>query len=366
MFPQFAVTISEFNDAIDENSSDFHLDYDEHLRPYIDGKINEVDREIIESHLQFCALCLHQVRDLREFKQSLELQSLKDKLAKEEQESLLTKFGNWLNEYSKILTFAGLLVVFGLLGLWAFLNFRDQTKQLTKNENQIANNNPINSILQETPDPTPLSSANINVNSNANNKNNNANVTKPHTNTVIDEKLPENELATLILPEYLKDLRLKPRNVRSPADLKTEIIRIISPNGKVIREESPLLNWTKIKGVQNYEISISDENLNELKKEIVSVNQWRVPLNLTKGGFFNWQVSAQSDNKEYLGKGKFYVISQASKARINQAKDSLERGKAFAEAGLLDEAKIEFRQYLKQNPSSQTARKLLQKVESFK
>src|SRR5215218_1772510 len=47
----------------------FHLDYNEHLEPYVDGKVNEIDREIVDSHVALCSQCATDLRDLLAFKQ---------------------------------------------------------------------------------------------------------------------------------------------------------------------------------------------------------------------------------------------------------------------------------------------------------
>ncbi len=47
----------------------FHLDYDEHVAPYVDGAANDIDREIVESHIALCSQCEKDIRDLQEFRQ---------------------------------------------------------------------------------------------------------------------------------------------------------------------------------------------------------------------------------------------------------------------------------------------------------
>ncbi|MCS6861930.1 MAG: zf-HC2 domain-containing protein, partial [Abditibacteriales bacterium] len=44
-----------------------HLTY-EQLEAYVDSALDEVDREIVESHLELCATCVAEVRDLRAFR----------------------------------------------------------------------------------------------------------------------------------------------------------------------------------------------------------------------------------------------------------------------------------------------------------
>ena len=61
----------------------------------------------------------------------------------------------------------------------------------------------------------------------------------------------------------------------------------------------------------------------------------------------------------------FFMIRPQMKRQKEQASfsDSLEKGKAFAEAGLLDDAKREFQQYLKQNPDSKIAKLWRKQIE---
>jgi hypothetical protein len=367
MFPQINQTIADFNKEIINRNEPFHLDYDEHLRPYIDETINEIDREIIESHLENCSSCSHQVRDLREFKESLELKKLKQEIAEKAKESVWTKFGNWFTANTRILAFGSLLIVVSLLGLFAFFNLPKQNDQAKVEPNinvavpiQTPNVTPTDGVV--TPTPT-----NIKVETNVNKplptvKNVNVTATPTPSPTITPQ---ETELAEIKLPNYLKDLRTKTDSLRGNSDGKTEQIAIISPNGKVIRETSPTLNFNKLEGIETYEVSIYNGST-LIKKEIISSNSWRVSVTLSKEKLYEWQVSAKSGDKNYLGQGKFYIVSQVDENKIRRAKDSLQRGKAFAEAGLIDDARREFKQYLKQNPGSQSAKKLLLQIASKK
>lgn len=53
----------------DESSA--HLDFDEELMPYVEGRAGEAEREVIEMHLSQCAQCAREVRGLREFAEQL-------------------------------------------------------------------------------------------------------------------------------------------------------------------------------------------------------------------------------------------------------------------------------------------------------
>ena len=47
----------------------FHLDYEQHLEPYVEGKADDIDREIVDSHVALCSKCATDLKDLLAFKQ---------------------------------------------------------------------------------------------------------------------------------------------------------------------------------------------------------------------------------------------------------------------------------------------------------
>lgn len=59
----------EIDWQVDQSSA--HLDFDLEMVPYVDGRINETEREFIEIHLSHCAQCACEVRELREFAEGL-------------------------------------------------------------------------------------------------------------------------------------------------------------------------------------------------------------------------------------------------------------------------------------------------------
>src|SRR4029078_2411733 len=47
----------------------FHLDYDQQLQPYVDGTANDIDREIVDSHVAECSKCANELSDLLAFRE---------------------------------------------------------------------------------------------------------------------------------------------------------------------------------------------------------------------------------------------------------------------------------------------------------
>jgi anti-sigma factor RsiW len=51
-----------------------HLSYDQ-MAAYVDGKSEEIDREIVESHVELCARCAAELGDLASFAQTMAAES---------------------------------------------------------------------------------------------------------------------------------------------------------------------------------------------------------------------------------------------------------------------------------------------------
>src|SRR5262245_6822247 len=61
-----AATQMSLSPLPDQEEVATHLDYDQ-LAAYVDGTMDEVEREIADSHLLFCVECADEVGELREF-----------------------------------------------------------------------------------------------------------------------------------------------------------------------------------------------------------------------------------------------------------------------------------------------------------
>lgn len=343
-------------DLADETLRDFHLNYDEHLKPYIYETIDAVEREIVESHVEICSDCREDLRDLLQFHEELEREKEIRELSKPRFWSQVSEWFSAPNRKAVWLAFASIFVLGGAFLVWFFVSpTTNEIVQNPTNTNDFPINQTAPNIIQ-----TP------NVNQTVPKMNSTNSVENKNQNT--NELPKEIEMAALVLPNFLNELRLNENDtLRGNNDLPTQKIVVIAPNGNVIRTSTPVLSWKNIPNIENYEVSIFDNDFNKIAEtENLKGNSWRVP-NLTKGKIYQWEVSAKSisaDGKtqNYLGQGKFYIVSQTDENKINQARNSLERGKAFAEAGLLREAENEFRQFLKQNPNSENTKNFLRQI----
>ncbi len=339
------------------SGDEFHLNYEDHLKPFIYETISDIDKEIVDSHIEVCALCREDLRDLLSFHQELEREKEIRELSKA---GWLKSLTDWFSHphHKAVWLLVTSILIFASVGLlWFF--WSKPADEIVKNPAQTGN-------LENNQTASNINSTQAVIETNQNSVVPKANLNAENQNAIVPKEEPE--LANLVLPKFLKELKTsKDGTLRSDDDSVANKIAIISPNGIVIRDSSPILQWQNVPNIQTYEVTVFDENENRLAKiDSVSRNSWRIS-NLTKGKIYHWQVlgkSVSADGKtiNFIGQGKFYIVSEQDERRINQATDSLQRGKAFAEAGLLREAANEFRKQLRGNPDSEAAKKWLNQV----
>lgn len=352
----------------------FHLDYDEHLRPFVDNEADSATREIVESHTQACANCAFQLRELREFSESLRLREIEKKSVYAP--TFAQKIGGWFQQFPHNLTFKIifplLLIVIGLAAI--FLLFRQpKLEDFAKENTSVQNNLPEinqNSLISESSD--------RHNKSNSNQTSKNANVVEVLPKAV-DETTTEladlpSDLREKILtvlnskklafPAFLPTLREK-LNLRGEADLKQ---MSLYPNGEAIRETVPNFKWKNFADSGNYTVEIFDENNQSIETSaVINGTNWTTKTKLERGKIYKWEVRSENDgSREHFQSfsGKFKILDQKTSTDLDKlsGKSPLVRGIAFASAGNLTSAEKELREAAKQKKDSQAAMTFLQQI----
>jgi hypothetical protein len=149
---------------------------------------------------------------------------------------------------------------------------------------------------------------------------------------------------------------------------------VIEPVGAVILSDHPTFRWSHLDGATGYVVNVYDERFNLATTSLqVTGQSWTVPQSLKRGGTYYWQVKAVKDGREFKAphppapQAKFRILNEAkadelAQARRAYASSHLMLGLLYADAGLLDEAELEFNALLKANPNSALARRLLRQV----
>jgi hypothetical protein len=154
--------------------------------------------------------------------------------------------------------------------------------------------------------------------------------------------------------------------------------RVLSPVGQVIQSTTPTFRWKPIAGANSYEVTVTDDQLNEVaSSKPLTVTEWRLPFSLKRGRVYSWQVTATKDGKKISApvspapQAKFKILDASHNKELERAKEALANyhlglGVLYVRVGLLDEAEREFLTQLKLTPGSDITQKFLESVRSAK
>jgi anti-sigma factor RsiW len=147
---------------------------------------------------------------------------------------------------------------------------------------------------------------------------------------------------------------------------------VTGPAGTVVLSDRPAFSWRAMPRATGYVVSVYDAELNRVAASgPITGTSWRPEQPLARGGVYQWEVTALRGQDE-IGKApsppapeaKFKVLEADRAAALREAQrvhagSRLTLGILYAEAGLLDEAERELRGLRQANPDSELARKLL-------
>lgn len=149
---------------------------------------------------------------------------------------------------------------------------------------------------------------------------------------------------------------------------------LLSPFGQVVQASRPVLKWRPLSGAASYYVSVYDANLRKIASSgALTVTQWIPELELERGRTYYWQVRALKDEQEFFAPApsapdaKFKILERSQLAEIEKAKtvhtSHLTLGVLYARAGMLEEARLEFRTLAAANPHSPLVRRIQQSFE---
>jgi hypothetical protein len=348
-----------------EDDEPFHLDYEQHLQPFVDGETDEVENEIITSHVAVCPPCGQALRDLQEFRDSLRWQQ-----AAQAAPGPWARLSAWWQAHSRAVLWKSFAWALGLLlilggGVWFVWRRQaappdDLARAATPTPAPVATPTPHASpALSPTPNVRPAETAPP------------EDEPPPGAPTEVAQAIRAQKLS---FPPELNGLGVagatagQQRGTDDPPPADHAGPTPTAPLG-VARERRPLFRWQPTPGASSYVVTIADEQNNELARSpVLSNTAWRPAAALPPGRRLRWQVAASTPagGRAFGPTANFYTLSAAAETRLRATEQAtasaLARGVAYAQAGLLDEAEQAFRAWLRQHPRSVTGRTLLEQV----
>jgi len=362
---------------------DRHLVYQQ-MADYVDYSLSDVDRELVDSHLEFCASCRTEVRDLEAMKAALaELPDINYLPGKTP--NVWQRLAAWwqLPLIRIPVQVATAAVLIGLI-VWAVTLMRHSPGPLQQakehstepEQNQTAPSNSPVAPRQEEQNNVRLAADLIDGDS--------------HITLTSDDKLSGLESASIQIQNEVVSA-LKNGRVKAPpfiADLKGPSGRLmgagsseyglLNPVATAVESRTPTFRWRAIEGAENYVVTIYGLDSKKITASgPLSETKWKPNALLERGRIYTWQVRANKKGEEVLmpppaaAGAKFRIIDAAkaealAQVRRSHARSHLVLGLAYADAGLLDESERELRKLVAANPKSSVARSLLRSVQGQK
>jgi hypothetical protein len=367
-------------DLTDEE--DVHLDH-QSMADYVDEVLDDVDREVLESHLELCHTCQIEVRDLRAIKAQL----TKEPITSDGSPQVFSFRGRlaafWHVPSMRVTTqIAAALIIVLLIVVVALLYSRRSTQLAIKNgnvEKQPVAVNPTGSpATPETAQPPEESKVQLVVELIDGDR---------HVTLNSADQLAGFESAPVQMQQQVGSA-LKHGRVKTPsfiADLKgkpgalmgtkpEQRYGLLRPVATAVESQKPMFSWRAIAGAQNYVVTVYDADAKKIAaSDPLTETKWQCGTQLIRGRRYSWQVRANVNGKELImpapaaAEAKFRVIDEARSAELSDARrrfpeSHLLLGILYAETGLLEQAEKELRMVVQANSTSAVARSLLRSI----
>lgn len=145
----------------------------------------------------------------------------------------------------------------------------------------------------------------------------------------------------------------------------------VRPVGTAVEGARPVFEWTSLPGATSYVVFVFDTDLDKIAESgSLPALQWMPAHPLQRDRIYIWQVRARTASGDVTSpappapEARFRVLAQAEADRVaavrgNYAGSPLALGILLGHAGLLDEAERHLKEAVRANPSSQEAQRLL-------
>ncbi|HEX7318005.1 MAG TPA: zf-HC2 domain-containing protein [Pyrinomonadaceae bacterium] len=391
---QLGARVAQLRESLNAREPTDHLAY-EQLAAYADDGLNEIDREIVEAHLNLCARCEFEANELRSL--AVSMRPAPRTVVTEAKRggltaSLSTFFSTFFspeNLFARRTAFAAALVVLVIFAALFFLRAgRAPAPNIVKtlptpDAPEGITTRPTPSpgpAASPTPDMTPLPSptpapqpSTLNDGGQVVTLAANGGVEGLGRLAPEDERAVARALATgrVELPAGLAELARGDGSLmgQTPAARSFEIK---GPAGVVVRDARPAFSWKTIEGADSYVVTIYKAGYEEVATSPrLTANTWTPPQALARGRVYSWEVAAFDGGQRIArapappaSEARFQVLGEREARQLEATlarhpSSHLVRGTAYARAGLLADAEREFRTLLRSNPRSRIARRLL-------
>jgi hypothetical protein len=361
--------------SFESHDEPFHLDYEQHLEPYVDGKANEIDREIVDSHVALCSRCATELKDLLEFKEHQPVVVIADTSSRRRQWFPQLR---WNPAWAAAGAIAALFVVSAAVFLWTRYSASEQARIISPQANtQKEQLSPaeMDHKAQNTPSPSEepllvLNDAGCQLKLTRDGHLEGLQELPPDLKESVERALATGRLGA---SPALKGWSTGPNNLRSGVGTQSTFAPL-EPVGDVIETDRPTFHWRSLEGAQQYIVTVFDAKLAQVANSgPIMRSEWTTPNALQRGVTYSWQITAVKDGemivspKPPLPEARFRVLDQRAAnvlatLRLSVGTSHLAMGIFYWKHGLLEQAEREFQALAKANPDSPVVKELLASI----
>ncbi len=378
-------------EAVQLTASD-HLTQGE-LSGYADNRLDEIERELVESHLEICEQCSAQVSSPSaparrgngngdgEIREANGRNNNPVSPARAPWRGWVLPQAGWTAFSSRLRITTAILVItlLSLSGILLLQTVRNDSAQKSAASSTQSPSTLYAPVTPPTSSPPPTKAL-LSLKDGAGQVKLFADgqisgidgISDEHRRLVI-EALKNSRIE---IPSILSDLR--GRSSRLMGGDNAERFYLVDPVGEVILNDRPTLRWQPLNGAESYTVTIVDSRDNSadpVKSPPSDQTTWQVDRALRRGRIYTWQVAATKNGEEIIAPtpeappAKFKVLEQNKADEITQARKThanrhLLLGLLYARAGLLEEATKELSALTATNPQSDEMKKLVDQLSS--
>lgn len=391
--------------AFESGQEPFHLDYEQHLEPYVDGKASDIEREIVDSHVAFCSPCAAELRDLVEFKQQ-------PVVAATGEVRTTSRWKHWFPYWSFLPNPAWALAAVAVVVVLVMAVVFWMTYPTSRRVEQAATLPPTPDQPKQGPE-TEQPSPSATVQSERTNPS-----SDPSPEHAATQPAPPTEQRRIVVYDANGQLVLTQRGRLEgledlPPDLRESVERAlvtsrlpaspalsgfysgasnmrggdvgpqtefapVAPTNVVVESDRPEFRWRALDAAQDYTVTIYDSNSRQVATSgPVTGTAWTTPTPLARGVTYSWQISAQKNGEKVvspkppLPEARFKILDQTAvttlaKLRQTFGTSRLVMGVFYWKHGLIPESEREFQALAKANPKSAVVKALLANVRSIR
>lgn len=365
----------------------FHLDYDQHLEPYVDGNANDIDREIVDSHVAQCSQCAYDLRDLLAFRQQPAAAITGDAAVTSSRRKRWLPQWPWLSNpaFATAVVIAVFMLAMAVF-LWTTYRARRVEHAATgssesdKEKQAVENEQPAPASTEHQPKDLPtlrheeplitLNDAGGQILVNQRGQLEGLHDLPPDLKESVERALATRRLSD---SPALTGWTTGAGMLRSELE-EQNTFAPLEPMDVVIESDQPKFRWQALEAARQYVVTIHDAKFREVGNSGPIVGtEWTTPNSLERGVTYSWQISALKDGqtivspKPPLREARFRILDQRALVTLAKLEKSagsshLVMGVFYWKHGLIEESEREFQALARANPNSTAVAELLASI----